>query len=121
MERKHGCDAVVVACIDYRFQDFLHQWTEEKLKDGYDYIGFAGSTKDLDTIMEQIGISVRLHHINNAHLIHHEECGAYGAESTLERHAEELRKAKEEILKKHPNLSVSLYYLHLDGTFESIE
>lgn len=117
----HTCDAIVVSCIDFRFQKYIKDWTETNLRGKtYDYVGFAGSTKNLDTIMEQIDISVRLHSIKEVYLIHHEECGAYGAESTPERHAEDLKKAKLEILSKYPELKVNIYYLHLDGTFEEI-
>jgi carbonic anhydrase len=83
-------------------------------------VGFAGSTKDLETIVNQIDISVRLHSIKEVHLIHHEECGAYGAESTPEKHSEDLRKAQNIILSKYPDLKIKLYYLHLDGVFEEV-
>jgi carbonic anhydrase len=117
----HICDAVVVCCIDFRFQQYIRNWTDQNLKDQtFDLVGFAGSTKDLPTIMNQIDISKRLHQIKKAVLIHHEECGAYGAESTFERHSEDLKKAKDEILEKYPDIEVQLIYLHLDGRFERI-
>ncbi len=118
----HTCDAIIVSCIDFRFQKYIHEWIEKNMPNKtYDYVGFAGSTKELDTILGQIDISVRLHSIHDVVLLHHEECGAYGPESTPERHATDLRKARETVLKKYPNLHVSLYYIHLDGTFEEIQ
>lgn len=117
----HTCDAFVVACIDFRFQKYLKDWLGKNFQNKtYDYVGFAGSTKNLETIMGQLDISVRLHHIKEVVLIHHEECGAYGAESTHERHAIDLNKAKKTILEKYPDLKVDLFYLHLDGEFEKI-
>ncbi|MFA6005687.1 MAG: carbonic anhydrase [Patescibacteria group bacterium] len=117
----HICDAAVVACIDFRFQKFIRDWTDKELAGKkFDYIGFAGSTKNLDTVLGQIDISVRLHQIKQVVLIHHEECGAYGAESTPERHTTDLKKAQETVLGKWPQLTVDLYYLHLDGTFEKV-
>lgn len=117
----HICDALVVTCIDFRFQKYIRKWTDKNLKNKtFDLVGFAGSTKDLNTVMKQIDISVKLHSIKEVYLIHHEDCGAYGAESTAERHANDLKKAKQEVLEKHPHLEVSLFYLHLDGAFESI-
>lgn len=86
----------------------------------YDLVSFAGSTKSLETILGQLDISKRLHSIKRVVLIHHEDCGAYGAESTPERHALDLNKAMTQILARHPDLDVELYYLHLDGTFEKI-
>lgn len=117
----HTCDAMVVSCIDFRLQKFIRHWTDSALKDKtFDMVGFAGGTKDLATVMKQIDISVRLHHIELLILINHEECGAYGEESTPQRHAEDLRKAKEAVHAKYPDLRVDLYYLLLDGTFKKI-
>ena len=118
----HTCDAIVVTCIDFRFQKYIRDWTDLNLKDKtFDLVGFAGSTKDLATVMNQLDISVRLHSIKEAYLVHHEECGAYGSESTPEKHAIDLRKAKNEILVKYPDLKVATYYLHLDGNFEKVD
>ena len=118
----HICDAFIVACIDFRFQKYLKKWLEKNLQNKtYDYVGFAGATKDLETIKKQLDISVRLHHIKEVVLIHHEDCGAYGVESTHDRHATDLNKAKKTILEKYPNLKTNLFYLHLDGGFEEIK
>jgi len=87
----------------------------------YDYVGFAGASKNLETIMGQLDISVRLHQVKEVVLINHEDCGAYGVESTHDRHAEDLNKAKKTISSKYPNLLVFLYYLHLYGEFEEIK
>ncbi|OGD63742.1 hypothetical protein A2160_03640 [Candidatus Beckwithbacteria bacterium RBG_13_42_9] len=117
----HVCDAAIVCCIDFRFQKFIRDWTDQNLKGKtFDLIGFAGATKDLETIMGQLDISVRLHHIKQVVLIHHEECGAYGAESTPERHAQDLQKAKAAILAKYPDLQIDLHYFYLNGKFEAI-
>jgi len=87
----HICDAIIVCCMDFRFQKYIRKWTDENLPDKtFDLVGFAGSTKNLETILSQIDISVNLHKTKEVILIHHEECGAYGAESTLEKHTEDL-------------------------------
>ena len=117
----HHCHAIIVCCIDFRFQKYIRKWTDENLKgQTFDLVGFAGSTKDLDTILSQIDISVRLHHISQVVLIHHEECGAYGSESSLEKHTADLLKAKSAILSCYPHLDISLYYLKLSGEFTPI-
>lgn len=117
----HSCDALVVSCIDFRFQKYIQKWLGENLQNKtYDYVGFAGATKNLNTILNQLDISVRLHSIKQVILMHHEECGAYGSESTPEKHAQDLKKAKQIILEKYPQLLVDLYYLHLDGKFEKV-
>jgi carbonic anhydrase len=117
----HLCDAIIVCCIDFRFQNYIKKFTELELAGKtYDLVGFAGSTKELPTIINQIDISKRLHHIKDVYLIHHEECGAYGAESTPKRHSLDLKKARTTLVKKYPNLVIHLYYLHLDGEFEVV-
>jgi len=117
----HITDCCIVACIDFRFQKYIKDWIEKNLPGKtYDYIGFAGATKDWETIKNQIDISKRLHQIKQLILIHHEECGAYGDESTPKSHAQDLRKARGKILASYPDIKVDLYYLHLDGTFEPV-
>lgn len=119
----HTCDALVVSCIDFRFQKAIRKWLDTNLADKtFDYVGFAGGVKNMDVIMQQLAISVRLHSIKEVVLMNHEECGAYGTESTPERHAQDLKKAKLEIKKKYPKLKVKTYYLHLPTSeFEEIK
>ena len=118
----HHCDAVIVACIDFRFQKYINNWVKKNFSDKtYDFIGFAGATKDLKTVTNQINISKKLHCINQVVLIHHEDCGAYGKESTPQRHSQDLKKAKKRILRSFQDLKVDLYYLHLDGEFEKVK
>jgi carbonic anhydrase len=118
----HTCEAAVVRCIDFRFEEYMRKWTDENLSGKqFDTIAMAGSTKDLKTMLKQIEISVKLHRIKKAILINHEECGAYGKDSTPERHTEDLRKARTEIETNFPEVVVELYYLHLNGEFEKVD
>lgn len=120
MEHKTA-DAIIVSCIDFRFQKFIRNFIDSEFANKtYDYVGFAGGTKNLETVLEQIDIAVQLHNIKQVILIHHEDCGAYGLESTPERHRKDLLQAKETILSKYPNLIVDLYYLRLTGDFEDV-
>lgn len=117
----HTCNAAVVTCMDFRFQPYINEWLQERFKPGdFDRISWAGGIRNLDLVLEQIGISRRLHHTGLAVLINHEDCGAYGAAGTPQRHAQDLKTAATEINKQFPNLAVETYYLHLDGTFEPI-
>ncbi len=118
----HIADALVVSCIDFRFQKYIREWLEKNMKGkNYDYVGFAGGTKDLKTILNQLDISVRLHHIKQVALMHHEDCGAYGKESTHAKHSGDLKKARKTIQNLYPDLRVNTYYIHLDGQFEKIK
>jgi hypothetical protein len=116
-----SCDALIVHCIDFRFVHFIREFTDRELEGKtYDEVGYAGATKDWRTVMEEVDISERLHGPKRLVLINHEDCGAYGPDGTPEKHAADLRGAREAVLAKYPDVRVDLYYLHLDGTFESI-
>lgn len=117
----HTCDALIVRCIDFRFIHYIRDFTDTELAGKtYDIIGYAGSTKEWDKVMEEVDISERLHEFKQLVLINHEDCGAYGDEDTPEHHAADLRRAREVVLAKYPQLQVDMYYLHLDGTFERV-
>ena len=119
---QHHCDAAVVCCIDFRFQKFIRSWLDQNMKGKtYDLVGFAGATKNLEAIMQQIKISKKLHCINQVILVHHEDCGAYGNQSTSRHHIKDLKRAKKRILADFPDLKVDLYYLHLNGKFDKIK
>lgn len=117
----HTCPAIVVSCIDFRFQEFIEAWVQKNVGSSkYDRVSWAGGVFDLPGILKQIEISIRLHHTKKAILLNHEDCGAYGNAGTLEKHREDLLNAKKQILLLHPDMTVDLYYVHLDGTFEEI-
>ncbi len=114
----HTTDAVVVTCIDFRFQDYIIKWIEENLPKGHDRVALAGGVKNLEAIFEQVEVSKRLHDIKQVVLINHEDCGAYGEAGTPEKHAEDLKAAAGKIKQEYPDLQVKTFFLHLDGTFE---
>ena len=118
----HITEAIVVTCIDFRFQKYITGWLKKNLGDHkYNRVAMAGAIFDFKTILNQIDISNRLHHIKKVFLINHEDCGAYGKLGTYERHQKDLRLAKAKIQKKYPHLEVKTYYLHLKGRFELIK
>lgn len=117
----HQCQAVVVTCIDFRFQEYIQKYLAENFPSkSFDRVAWAGGVKDLSAILGQIEISHRLHHISWVVLINHEDCGAYGQEGTAEVHKRDLKNAAAKILGQYPNLAVDKYYLHLDGNLEKI-
>lgn len=118
---EHITDAIVVHCIDFRFQKYLDPWLRERFgHDNYDRVSLAGGIFDFYTILKQVEISDRLHRIKKVILINHEDCGAYGAEGNYERHKKDLEEAERKIEALFPRLDVETYYLHLDGTFEPL-
>lgn len=117
----HIAEAIVVTCIDFRFQEYINNWIAENFHPKtFDRVAFAGGVKSLDIILGQIDIAKRLHHIKKVVLINHEDCGAYGEAGTAEKHAEDLKNAATEIKQQYPDLEVQTFYLHLDGNFETV-
>lgn len=117
----HSCEAVVVTCIDFRFQEFIKNWTSKNFAPkSFDRVAIAGGVFDLEYILKQVDISERLHHIKKVVLVNHEDCGAYGETGTKENHTQDLKNAAAKIKEIYPDLEVQVYYLHLDGIFEQI-
>ncbi len=116
----HIAKTIVITCIDFRLQEAIDNWIKQNFKPKtFDRVAFGGGVKNLEAILSQIDISVRLHHIKKVVLINHEDCGAYGQESSLQKHTQDLKTAREKIYEIYPDLIVETYYLHLDGKIES--
>lgn len=117
----HACEAVIVTCIDFRFQEYINIWISENFTTkSCDRIAVAGGVFDSEYILKQISISKRLHQIKRVILINHEDCGAYGETGTAEKHAEDLKNASSKIRGQYPDLEVETFFLHLNGTFEPV-
>lgn len=118
----HITEAVIVTCIDFRFQEYINNWISENFAPKtFDRVAIAGGVFDIDYVAKQVEISKRLHHIKKVILINHEDCGAYREAGTTQKHAAGLKNAKTKINQQYPDLEVESYYLHLDGTFEDID
>lgn len=123
----HTADAVIITCIDFRLQEAINNWIAENFQPRtFDRVALGGGVKNLDTIMSQIEIAHRLHHIKKVVLVNHEDCGAYGQENFQDsqtehlRHTQDLKAAKQKINQTYPDLEVTTFYLHLSSKFEPI-
>ncbi len=117
----HSAEAIIITCIDFRLQEAINQWISKNfVPKTFDRVALAGGVKNLDIILNQIDIAYKLHHIKKVVLINHEDCGAYEEAGTPEKHAEDLKTAKQKILSQFPDLAVDTYYLKLDGTFQPV-
>ena len=114
--------ALIATCIDFRLQDEIDAWIDKHFEpDTFDRVSLAGDIKNLDAVLDQIKIAHNLHQIKKVILINHEDCGAYGAEGTYQKHIHDLKNAETKIEYLYPDLEVDIYYLHLDGEFEKIQ
>ena len=115
------CDALIVHCMDYRLQKFLHPWITSRFgPDNFDIISLAGGVHDYEMVLKYVQLAVQIHSIKTVTLVNHEDCRAYGRDGTYARHKHDLRDAKQKIEALFSGLDVELFYLHLDGEFEPI-
>lgn len=115
------CDAVVVTCIDFRFQAHFDRWLAAEVGYGnYDRVAIAGAVKDWHTVCAQIRVARRLHNVHTVVLVNHEDCGAYGSTCPRERHERDLREARMRLRREIPEVTVHLLFARLDGTLEPV-
>jgi len=128
----YEADACVVWCFDDRFYKLLKAFGKQEKFKNIDLVKLAGGAKALaggsspecDFVLEQIKVSIRLHHTKRVVLMTHRDCGAYGgskqfADADAERahHENELKKAKEFVAKEVP-IPVGAYFADFDGLYE---
>lgn len=133
-------DALLLSCMDYRLVNDTEKYMAGRgMAEKYDHIVLAGASLGAltdqypdwnQTFWEHLGIAIKLHDIHTVIIMDHRDCGAYkvilGEEhakdpkTEMQTHAVGLRKLRDEILKKYPNLKVELLLMSLDGTVETI-
>jgi len=124
--------------MDFRLRGELMCWIEESglFEGGFDVISLAGASKSLadgsdeikDFFLQQVSVSIDLHHADRVIIFHHSDCGAYGKEFTFAskeeektKQMEDMNRAKNILLEKYPHLEVVLAYGELqDGHGEKI-
>ncbi|MCC7449797.1 MAG: hypothetical protein IT324_20420 [Anaerolineae bacterium] len=115
------CEAVVVTCIDFRFQRLFERWLHENFDQRYyNRVAYAGGVLNWDLIFPMIEFSERVHRVKRVILINHEDCRAYGDAGTPVRHVHDLHEARKRILQAYPDLIVELYYARLAGYMDHI-
>ena len=126
--------ALLLSCIDFRFVELEHAFLARQLLTGaVDWVALAGASlaltgfphrADARAFWDQLQLSRSLHHIRQVILLDHQDCAAYAAihpepfadpQAELELHAATLRRARQRILRRHPELAVQLYFARLDG------
>ena len=125
-EKKHWCDALVITCSDFRFTSATQEFINERLGliDNYDYISIPGSIRNLldkktrNLVLNNFGVSVRLHNVKRIIIIGHQDCGAgYGESENFtdlsteyKTISKDLQKARWLMRIRFPHLKVYLYY-----------
>jgi carbonic anhydrase len=131
-------EAMVLACIDPRFQELVSKYTAGRHLTGqYSQFTIAGAAigvvapafKDWHkTFWDNLEASLQLHRIDNVIVINHRDCGAaqiaYGAAAVADpaaetqTHRDALAAFRKQLAERHPQLGVETGLMALDGTFE---
>ena len=132
-------EAMVLSCIDPRFQDMVNKkQASDGLSGKYSAFTIAGASigvvapafKDWSkTFWENLGASIQLHNIKKVIAVNHRDCGAakiaYGEAKVAnpaaetETHKEALLEFRRQLKEKFPALGAQLGLMALDGTLET--
>lgn len=136
----HKAKALIISCIDFRFQLPVQDWLKEKSYLGHcDEVILAGASRDLvkpleefqkNSIERQIDLSVKLHDPDEIIVIDHQDCGGYAQDGTIPnglpeeedkaKHVEYSQKIKEILNERYPEKTVKTYYINLNGEMVEI-
>lgn len=135
----HICKTLLIRCMDFRLNNEIGRWTRESdlFRGGFDIISVAGAGKSFadgseeikNNFLENIAVSVELHKAEKIIIFHHSDCGAYAKsynfsspEEEREKQIEDMKKAKQIILAKYPEVEIFLVWGQLkDGKGKNIE
>jgi carbonic anhydrase len=131
----HTCKALIVTCMDFRFQSALVNFAKEQgLENSYDLFSIAGTQQTFINsetqfvALKQVELSQKLHGMTEVYLIAHWDCGAYGGSKAFEsvekqkaQYEGDLEVAKKIIIEKFPTVIVHKFLAHLDGDKISYE
>ena len=129
--------AMVLSCIDPRFQPIVYNYLKRKKLNGkYSSFTMAGSSigvtatkfkKWQKTFWDNIDISIKLHQIKKLIVINHRDCGAakiingnkeFSGINETKIHKDSFKKIKKIFKKKYPKLSIELNIISLNSRIE---
>ena len=134
---KSNYKAMVLSCIDPRFQPIVYNYLKKKkLKGKYSSFTMAGSSIGVTatkfkrwhkTFWDNIDTSIKLHQIKKLIVINHRDCGAakiingnkkFSRINETKIHKDSFKKIKKIFKKKYPKLSIELNIISLNTRIE---
>ena len=134
---KSNYKAMVLSCIDPRFQPIIYNYLKKKNLIGkYSMFTIAGSAIGVTankfkrwhkTFWDNFDSSVRLHNIKKLIVINHRDCGAakiingkknFSKINETKIHKNSLQKIKKIFRKKYPKLSIELKIISINSKVE---
>ncbi len=117
----HKADALVIHCIDLRFQESIQKFLESRELSGkFDRIAWPGTSKEAETVVQASEVSFRLHSPDKVILIEHEDCGAYGEDNRESTHKEKALALAHELKVLKSDIEVEIFMAMLDGTIKPL-
>ena len=133
-------DAMLLSCIDPRFQEPVGNYTAERQLTGkYSQFTIAGASIGVvapafagwhETFWENLAASVQLHRIDEVIVVNHRDCGAaaiaYGEAAVADRAAETethrraLAEFRRQLAERQPQMGAETLLMALDGTVEDL-
>ena len=126
--------AMVLSCIDPRFQDLVHNHLKKKKLSGkYSAFTIAGAAVGVThnkfkkwhkTFYDNLATSIKLHKIENLIVINHKDCGAakiangkkeFNTANEIKIHENSFLKLKKEVKKRFPKLKLELNLISLEN------
>jgi carbonic anhydrase len=128
-------DAAVLCCFDYRISTAVRKFLKRQSIERADMIVVAGGAKTLasprndfeqDFILEQVRLSISLHHAKRVLVMSHSDCATYGGLAHFkgdqaaegEHHREELLRAGALLTTNFPGIFVESYFVKFDGIWK---
>jgi carbonic anhydrase len=128
-------DAAVLCCFDHRISQVVRNFLHKQNIERPDMIIVAGGAKTLasprnhfeqDFILEQVRMSIRLHHTKRVLVTSHSDCATYGGlahfkgdhGAEAEHHRSELLRAAQLLAENFRDISVESYFVKFDGIWK---
>ena len=137
---KFNYKAMILSCIDPRFQPIVYNYLKKKKLNGkYSAFTIAGAAVGVTAIKfkrwhkvfwENFDTSVKLHNIKKLIVINHRDCGAakiingkkeFSKINETKVHKNSLLKIKKIFKKKYPKLSIELKIISLNSKVETFK
>ena len=134
---KSNYKAMVLSCIDPRFQPIVYNYLKRKKLNGkYSSFTIAGASLGVTatkfkrwhkTFWDNIDTSIKLHQIKKLIVINHRDCGAakiingnkeFSRINETKIHKDSFKKIKKIFKKKYPKLSIELNIISLNTRIE---
>lgn len=119
MSKDHKAKALVISCIDFRFQEMINQdLTDRGLESQFDRIAWPSASRDFDNVLQTAKLSLTLHDPDELYIYEHEDCKAYGQDNSEEAHRINAQRLADALKQLKPTLTVTTLMATFDGIFK---